>query len=109
MAVYPCFVLIVSIAQSVELVLCVVDGSLYNLDLLREDPSVLQSPSIHVDRGKDMLAKFLVQIREKAVASHAIILQSSVFNTQQNLQFALPTYTNLFPIADAKESPPPQG
>ena len=54
MAVGPFIVFIVSVALSVALVLCVVDDSLYNLDLLREDPSLLQSLSIHVDGGKDM-------------------------------------------------------
>ena len=108
MAVGPFIVFIVSVALSVALVLCVVDCSLYNLDVRREDPSLLKFPSIHVDGGKDILANSLVQIREEAVASRAIILQSSVFDTQQNLQFSLPTYTNLLLISDANESPPTQ-
>ena len=56
-----------------------------------------------------MLAKLIVEIREEAVASRAVISQSGVFDTRQNLPFSLPTHTELFPVADAKESPVPKG
>jgi len=59
--------------------------------------------------GEDMLAKLLVEIREEAVTSRAVISQSGVFDTRQNLPFSLPTHTDLLPVADAKERPVPKG
>ena len=58
---------------------------------------------------QDMSVKLPVEIREEAVASRAVISQSGVFDTQQNLPFSLPTYTNLLPDSDAKDSPAPKG
>jgi len=58
--------------------------------------------------GEDMLTKLLVEIREEAVASRAVISQSGVFDTRQNLPFSLPTHNDLLPVADAKESPVPK-
>jgi len=59
--------------------------------------------------GEDMLAKLLVEIREEAVASRAVISQSGVFDTQQNLSFSLPTYNNLLSVSDAKNRPARKG
>jgi len=58
-----------------------------------------------------MLPKLLVEIWEEAVASHTVILQSGVFDTQQNLPSSLPTYTDLLEVLDLnlKESPVPKG
>jgi len=58
---------------------------------------------------EDMLAKLLVEIREEAVASHAVISQSGDCDTAQNLPFSLTTHTDFLPVADAKESPVPKG
>jgi len=52
--------------------------------------------------GEDMLAKLLIEIREEAMASRAAISQSGVFDTQQNLSFALPTYNNLLSVQTPK-------
>jgi len=47
----------------------------------------------HPEHGdEDMLAKLIVEIREEAVTSRAVISQNSVFDTQQNLPFSLPLF-----------------
>jgi len=58
--------------------------------------------------GEDMLAKLLIEIGEETVASRAVISQSGVFDTQQNLSFSVP-YNNLLSVSDAKDRPARNG